>query len=72
MSEHQWLLLLSLLPDVGRKTMRHVLERQQVHRLSPREVLEIPVELLAEEYRLPSRAIHALGRSRPLAGADRA
>lgn len=65
MSEHQWLLLLSLLPDVGRKTMRHVLERQQVHRLSPREVLEIPVELLAEEYRLPSRAIHALKAELP-------
>lgn len=60
MHERQWLLLLSLLPDVGRKTMRHILQRQQVNRHSPSEILELPTETLAREYQLPQRACHAI------------
>ncbi|MDW8052242.1 MAG: hypothetical protein RMJ83_07170, partial [Armatimonadota bacterium] len=60
LSERQWLLLLSLLPDVGRKTLRHVLERQQVRRETPEEVLRLPDAVLREEYRLPTRAVNAL------------
>ncbi|MEN3001324.1 MAG: DNA-processing protein DprA [Armatimonadota bacterium] len=60
MSERQWLLFLSLLPDVGRQTLRHLLERQQVWRLTPDELLRLPAETLREEYRLPPRALRAL------------
>lgn len=60
LSERQWLLWLSLLPDVGRRTLRHVLERQQVRRETPAEILSLPEETLATEYRLPARARRAL------------
>lgn len=60
MSERQWLLLLSLLPDVGRSTLRHLLARQQVRQESPDEVLALPEAVLQSEYRLPPRALKAL------------
>jgi len=60
MTDREWLLFLSLLPDVGRQTLRHLLERQQVWRLAPDEVLRLPAETLRHEYRLPPRALHAL------------
>jgi hypothetical protein len=60
LTDRQWLLFLSLLPDVGRKTLRHVLERQQVRRETPAEILRLPDETLREEYRLPPRALRAL------------
>lgn len=60
MSERLWLLLLTLLPDVGRKTLRHVLTRQQVRRETPEEVVRLPAETLRTEYGLPERAIRAL------------
>jgi len=60
MSDRQWLLFLSLLPDVGRRTLRSVLERQQVRRESPEEVLRLPAEVLQSEYKLPSRAVRAI------------
>lgn len=66
MSERQWLLLLSLLPDVGRKTMRHILERQRVYRHPPQEVLQLPLETLESEYLLPARAVHAIKTDLPL------
>ena len=56
LTDRQWLLFLSLLPDVGRKTLRYVLERQQVRRETPAEVLNLPDETLREEYRIPRRA----------------
>ncbi len=65
MSERLWLLLLSLLPDVGRGTLRHLLERQQVHRLTPADLLALPDETLQEEYRLPKRALDALRANYP-------
>ncbi|MCS7065456.1 MAG: DNA-processing protein DprA, partial [Fimbriimonadales bacterium] len=65
MTERQWLLFLSLLPDVGRQTLRHLLERQQVWRLTPDEVLRLPAETLQNEYRLPPRALRALQESLP-------
>lgn len=64
LSERQWLLFLSLLPDVGRKTLRYVLERQQVRRESPCEVLRLPCETLAEAYQLPPRAMRAICQAR--------
>jgi DNA processing protein len=64
MSDRQWLLLLSLLPDVGRRTLRHVLERQQVRRESPEEMLNLPAETLQSEYKLPSRAVQAIQQER--------
>ncbi|MFN4034298.1 MAG: DNA-processing protein DprA, partial [Fimbriimonadales bacterium] len=60
LSERQWLLFLSLLPDVGRKTLRQVLERQWVRRETPSEVLNLPVETLREVYQLPPRAVQAI------------
>lgn len=65
MTERQWLLFLSLLPDVGRQTMRHLLERQQVWRLSPEDVLRLPAESLQQEFRLPPRALRALRENLP-------
>ncbi|GBC93295.1 hypothetical protein HRbin15_01785 [bacterium HR15] len=65
MSDRRWLLLLSLLPDVGRQTLRHLLERQQVWRLTPDEVLHLPAETLQREYHLPPRAFHALRENLP-------
>ncbi len=65
MTERQWLLFLSLLPDVGRQTMRHLLERQQVYRLTPDEVLRLPDETLQHEYRLPPRALRAVRENLP-------
>ena len=65
MTERQWLLFLSLLPDVGRQTMRHLLERQQVWRLTPAEFLHLPVESLQHEFRLPPRALRALRENLP-------
>ncbi|MCS7300006.1 MAG: DNA-processing protein DprA [Fimbriimonadales bacterium] len=59
-AQRQWLLWLSLLPDVGRRTLRHVLERQQVRRDTPAEFLQLPDETLLSEYKLPSRALKAL------------
>jgi DNA processing protein len=64
LTDRQWLLFLSLLPDVGRKTLRHVLERQQVRRETPAEILRLPDETLREEYRLPPRALRALREER--------
>ncbi|MCX7992504.1 MAG: DNA-processing protein DprA [Fimbriimonadales bacterium] len=60
MTDRQWLLFLTLLPDVGRRTLRQVLERQQVRRETPEEILRLPVETLQNEYGLPSRAIQTL------------
>lgn len=65
MTERQWLLLLSLLPDVGRQTMRHLLSRQQVWRVAPAEFLGLPAETLQHEYQLPARALHALQHHLP-------
>ena len=64
LTDRQWLLLLTLLPDVGRKTLRHVLERQQVRRETPAEILRLPDETLREVYRLPPRALRALREER--------
>jgi predicted Rossmann fold nucleotide-binding protein DprA/Smf involved in DNA uptake len=64
LTDRQWLLFLTLLPDVGRKTLRHVLERQQVRRETPAEILRLPDETLREEYRLPPRALRALREER--------
>lgn len=66
MTDRQWLLFLSLLPDVGRQTMRHLLERQQVWRLTPDELLRLPAETLRNEYRLPPRALRALHENLPV------
>jgi predicted Rossmann fold nucleotide-binding protein DprA/Smf involved in DNA uptake len=65
MTERQWLLFLSLLPDVGRQTMRHILERQQVWRLAPEELLCLPEERLRDEFRLPPRALRQLREHLP-------
>ena len=64
LTDRQWLLFLTLLPDVGRRTLRHVLERQQVRRETPAEILRLPDETLREEYRLPPRALRALREER--------
>ena len=64
LTDRQWLLFLSVLPDVGRKTLRHVLERQQVRRETPAEILSLPDEVLRDEYRLPPRALRALREER--------
>lgn len=64
MSDRQWLLFLSLLPDVGRRTLRYVLERQQVRREPPEEVLNLPAETLQSEYKLPMRAVRAIQEER--------
>ena len=64
LTDRQWLLFLTLLPDVGRKTLRHVLERQQVRRETPAEILSLPDETLREEYRLPPRALRAMREER--------
>lgn len=59
-TDRQWLLFLTLLPDVGRKTLRHILERQQVRRETPAEVLRLPDTVLRDEYHLPPHAVRAL------------
>ncbi len=64
MSERQWLLFLSLLPDVGRQTLRYLLERQSVWRVTPEEILRLPAETLQHDYRLPPRAVRTLQESR--------
>ncbi len=60
MTERQWLLLLSLLPSVGRSRLRHILERQRVRRESPHEIINLPDETLKQEYGFPSHALNAL------------
>lgn len=60
LTDRQWLLFLTLLPDVGRRTLRYVLERQQVRRETPEEILKLPADTLRDEYRLPPRAIYAI------------
>ncbi|MCX7925545.1 MAG: DNA-processing protein DprA [Fimbriimonadales bacterium] len=64
MTDRQWLLFLTLLPDVGRRTLRHALERQQVRRETPEEVLNLPAETLRDVYGLPPRAIQAIRAER--------
>ncbi len=65
LTDRQWLLFLTLLPDVGRKTLRYVLERQQVRREPPNEVLQLPPETLRSEYQLPPRAVSAICENLP-------
>lgn len=65
LTDRQWLLFLTLLPDVGRKTLRYVLERQQVRRETPHEVLQLPSETLRSEYQLPPRAVNAIRENLP-------
>ncbi|GIV10801.1 MAG: hypothetical protein KatS3mg020_0292 [Fimbriimonadales bacterium] len=60
LTDRQWLLFLTLLPDVGRRALRYVLERQQVRRETPEEILNLPAETLRAEYRLPPRAVYAM------------
>ncbi len=64
MTDRQWLLFLTLLPDVGRRTLRRALERQQVRRETPDEVLSLPDETLRAEYGLPPRAVRAIREER--------
>ncbi|MFN3690739.1 MAG: hypothetical protein ACK4UU_07430, partial [Fimbriimonadales bacterium] len=64
MTDRQWLLFLTLLPDVGRRTLRRALERQQVRRETPSEVLTLPAETLRAVYGLPARAIRAIQEER--------
>ncbi|BCW97076.1 MAG: DNA-processing protein DprA [Fimbriimonadales bacterium] len=65
LTDRQWLLFLTLLPDMGRKTLRHVLERQQVRRETPAEILRLPDDTLHAVYCLPPRALRALREEYP-------
>lgn len=60
MTERRWTLLLCLLPQVGNRTLRSLLERQRVNRHTPEELMALPPEQLREEYTLPIRAVEAL------------
>ena len=64
MTDRQWLLFLTLLPDVGRRTLRRALERQQVRRETPDEVVNLSAEMLRDAYGLPPRAIRAIHEER--------
>ncbi len=60
MSERQWLLLLSLLPGMGRSALRHLLERQRVQRETPDTLLNLPDEALQTEYQFSKGALQTL------------